>query len=176
MPDAYRIDECRFLQTVDATSAADATVIALGRSVPPGKIWTLFSWDYYPTATETVEVWFYVLNALTSKAHYFNWASRAFTGYGRIPALAGMDEMKLFPGDEPRVGRKTATAGSSMVMTIRLIESDLPFIKYVEPQDERKRKAGLIAEEEGFSPALRSVQSAIRSARPSSIRDTLRRR
>lgn len=135
--DAYDLHEARFVQIRSASSAAGGLSVGIG-PVPEGKIWTILCAGYYPSVSETKVVW-YALYTQTINFPVTVPQSWAATGE-QYPALTEGMELKLYPGEYLYVYRASATAGSTMTLNVRFIESDMPLYEYVEPQ-ERKRES-----------------------------------
>lgn len=133
MPDAYDIHEGRFIQERTYTSAANDLIVGSG-TVPTGKVWTLLSASYYPSVSETQDVFFSVLSRASVDYPVTFPRNIALSTSIKEPLLTEGLEMKLFPGELLRGHRGAATAGSTITIEIRYIESDLPYYAYTEPQ------------------------------------------
>lgn len=135
MPEAYDLHEARFIQTQLLGSAADALYIGVG-PVPAGKVWTILSAGAFPSVAETRLFWFSIY--LPTGGLTFPVTTPVSLAASMTPPafLAGVTEgmeIKLYPGEYLRAYRSVATAGSSIYIAIRYIESDLPFYAYKEP-------------------------------------------
>lgn len=141
MPEAYGLHEVRLLQQYFLTSAADATSLDLA-AVPAGKIWTVIAIGYYPSVNETQTVMVTKVLANGRVCIVMNPQSIALQ-----PMLFGLDQgltVQLYPGENLRIRRGAATAGSTMSCAMQYIETDIPLYDYVEPQAEaRIRRAAL---------------------------------
>jgi len=134
MPDAYGIHEGRFVQELVAASAANATAVGIGVTVPEGKIWTILCAEYHPSVAETKYVHFNLVTRAINTYVITEPVSVALTAARGWPLLREGMELKLFPGESVQAVRDSATAGSSMVIAMRFLESDLPYYEYEEPQ------------------------------------------
>lgn len=151
MPDAYEVQEARFLQWATSLSAAGALTVLSTFGVPKGKIWTVLGAAYYPSVAETRTVCFGVYHngQVYPVTLAEQWPYVGNTNLGLALVREGL-ELKLWPEDYLFVARDAATAGSTMALNFRYIETDLPLYTYIEPQL-RKRQAG----------ALSTIRSAI---------------
>lgn len=138
MPDAYGIQEARFIQVLFATSAAGALVQAIG-PVPAGKIWTVlqaFATNSVGAGGETKYYWF----AVSGDGSIYYPVTRPVsqvvdsTVAQYFPMLQEGLELKLWPHDYLAVRRDSATAGSTLSIYARIIETDMPLYTYDEPQ------------------------------------------
>lgn len=138
MPDAYELYDGKFVQTIQAVSAANALTILTTRAVPDGKIWTILGANYEPSAAETkVVAWgVYTRNAQVypiTIPQSFQYLPTLGLGF---PCVREGMEIKLLPGDYLFAARDSATAGSTMAILVRFVETDMPLLRYVEPQRE----------------------------------------
>jgi uncharacterized membrane protein YgcG len=133
MPEAYEIHDGKFIQDVTRLSAANALSNYVG-PVPAGKVWTLLAASYNPDVPETRVVHWQLLSRGTIAYALSTPVSIALSGTLHYPLLYAADEMKLFPGEYLYIQRDVATAGSTMLIKARLIETDLPYFSYEEPQ------------------------------------------
>lgn len=136
MPDAYEVAEGRFINFFSVVSAADALYRDFG-PVPSGRVWTILSACGVPSVNETRTWWFAVEAYNSGYAVPVTWPTSlaAVVANQQYPAMVreGM-ELKLFPGERLYVFRDAATAGSSLTLRGRFIESDMPLYHYEEPQ------------------------------------------
>jgi len=136
MPESYDLHDGRFLERKLKASAANATELNY-YPVPANKVWTFLGASYVPSAAETRVVTWFILTGgdycMISRP-----VSILLGGWARFPLLEQGMELKLFPGEILGISRDVATAGSTMTIFARIIETDLPPYDYVEPQ-ERKR-------------------------------------
>lgn len=137
MPDAYEIFHGRFISKLEASSTL-AGLLATSAAVPPNRVWTILSAILVVDADETRDFWF----SVGSFAGYFGVTipqSFAIVGAANkwYPMLREGMELKLFPGETLCGHRAAATAGSTMVLHARYIESDLPIYEEYEPQVRR---------------------------------------
>jgi uncharacterized membrane protein YgcG len=131
MPDAFELHDAHFISDRAITSGAGALTIT-GPTVPAKKVWTILGASYSPSVAETRTVcWFIVTRAATYIAISFPTA--ILLPPGNWPLLTQGMELKLFPGEALYVNRDVATAGSTITLAIRYIETDLPFYSYEEP-------------------------------------------
>ncbi len=160
--DAYDLHEGRFLQSRGAASAANGVSVSVG-PVPAGKVWTFLAGAYHPSATETKTAYWLIYNAITGEE--FPVTQPVAIALGPLiplPLVTMGMEIKLFPGEFLFVRRDSATAGSTMDIHTRLIETDLPYYAYEEPQNKVVRKvqqhgqvyrsSGAISQTGGGSP------------------------
>lgn len=139
---AARFDELRFVEQQSVTSAANELYVQSG-AVPSGKIWTVIAAHYYVSAGETRELHFgRVTRAGTFIAHTY-FGSLAVTVDSRIPGVPATDPMILFPGERLQFQRVGFTAASTISLQWYFIQTDMPFMKYHEPQREIVTKKGV---------------------------------
>ena len=140
MPDAYALGEGRFLQNANSLSGANALFASLG-PVPRNRVWTILSALAYCSVAETQTYWFAIISLDTNRYPVTAPASAsiapAVTQW--YPMLREGMELKLYPGESLYALRAAATAGSSIGLFIRFIESQLPLYEEVEPQVQRRR-------------------------------------
>lgn len=134
MPDAYHIHEGKFLQKESNGSGADALYISSSLT-PPGRVRTILAAYIQVSAAETQTYWF----AVVSQGSWFPITaptSRTITPAVSqwVPLVTEGMEVKLFPGEALQAHRAAATAGSSITIVLRFIETDMPIYEYVEPQ------------------------------------------
>jgi len=137
MPESWDLHEGRFIREEAKTSAADGLYID-SSTVPAGKVWTVIECSIGPSVAETQEVAFLLISRSTYQYAVSIPESVALSTLIQFPLVTMGMELKLFPGDKIRGRRAAATAGSTISMNVRYIETDLPPYDYVEPQ-ERKR-------------------------------------
>ena len=131
---AYKNEELRLVQIRPVYSAADA-VSLVSPAVPQGRIWAILAAAYFPSAAETRTITFEKVTISGAGLTIYNPTTLALspTGASATPLENGT-EINLLPGESLRVRRDVATAGSSMTLTIQLVEYDLPLYTYDEPQ------------------------------------------
>jgi hypothetical protein len=130
--DAYELHEGRLIQDGIAVSVADVLYAALG-PVPVGKVWSILSASLYPSVSETRMVWFSI-RARSGMFHPVTVPVSNIAAPGiPYPMLTMGMEVKLFPGEYLFAYRDVATAGSTITLRLRFIDSDLPYYSYVEP-------------------------------------------
>lgn len=149
MGDAYRLDELRFPQEYTKSSAVAGTSIdCTDFVVPANTVRTILYFSYQVDAAENRWLSIMLLGAVTHAIRGpFN-----YDGNNGVPCAVleqGM-EIRMLPGDRIRVDRSAATAGSTATIRIRYVDHFIPFQKWVEPQDARKR----------MSPAYRAAREA----------------
>lgn len=141
MPDAYEIHDAQFLQVLSVTSAADALAISLP-SVPAGKVWTFLSAYVNCSVAETQIYWFGIQNP-NYPGHFPVTvpASRLITPavYSFYPMVNEGMEIKVFQNESLVVRRAAATAGSTISISGRFIENDMPFYQELEKHANRIR-------------------------------------
>lgn len=133
---AYRLDEGRWLydksiaSAVAGTSAFDSSFV-----VPAGRLWAVIFASVNVDMAETRDFTLCVYNALRgSLTHGIAMRAAALAGGAPIPLLTEGSELLMWPGDRPSVIRSAATAGSTMTLYLRIIETDLPPLTYIDPQ------------------------------------------
>lgn len=151
MPDGYDLHDGRLICEVATASAANA-IFLNSDPVPVGKVWTFLSASYYPSATETRTVQWCVCG----RSNYIYPIQIPVTislgALVYLPLVTEGMELKLFPKEFLRIQRDVATAGSTMTMLYRYIETDLPYYKYNEPLNrvvQSTRKHGAVYRSSG---------------------------
>jgi len=139
---AYDLHELRFAQTRQVTSAANSLVVNC-HVVPANKLWTILAGRYFPDASETRTV-SVSKETMGGTLPIRIPASIALSISVFYPIVTEGNQVVLLPGEYLKVERDVATAGSTMTLTIQIVESDLPTMKYHDPQkllsqDRRKR-------------------------------------
>ena len=138
--DAYELHEGRFLQSRGAASAANAVSVSVG-PVPAGKVWTFLAGSYHPSVAETKTAYWLIYNPVTGDEFPVTQPiAIALAALIPLPLVTMGMELKLYPGEFLFVRRDSATAGSTMDIHTRMIESDLPYYSYEEPQNKVVRK------------------------------------
>ena len=138
--DAYDLHEARFIQSRGAASAANGISVSVG-PVPAGKVWTILAGAYHPSTAETKTAFWLIYNPVTGDEFPITQpVAIALAPLIPLPALTMGMEIKLLPGEFLFVRRDSATAGSTMDIHVRMIESDLPYYAYEEPQNRVVRK------------------------------------
>lgn len=138
MGDAYRLDELRFIQEYNRSSAVAGTSIdCTDFVVPANTVRTILWFSYQVDIAENRWISVMLLGATTHAIRGpFN-----YDGNNGAPCAVleqGM-EVRMLPGDRIRVDRSAATAGSTATIRIRYIDHFIPYQKYIEPQDARKK-------------------------------------
>lgn len=130
----WKPGEIRLVQERTVTSGANDEYVAVGYpGVPEGKLWVVSAVSYMPSAAETQVIAFYKVSKVSTQFALLNPISMSLN-----PAVAtfieqGMEYL-LFPGEYLAVRREDHTVGSTMSLTIQIIEVDLPLYSYDEPQ------------------------------------------
>lgn len=140
-----RLDEIRLVELIDITSASDAwSLSTISRPVPAGKIWTVFVAQYFPSVEETKLI---RVGKITQSGLLMTFRGpitiQLNDGWA-YPFVEGGDPFVLFPREALFVARFNPTVGSTMRLQAQFVESDLPLMKYVEPQrvlSRRRRQA-----------------------------------
>lgn len=140
MPDGYSLHDGLFVQERASTSGAGATGVSMGLNVPAGKVYTILSAELHPSVNETQTYYFAIVTRNSNVYPVTIPTSVALTSTLPYPMLTEGTEIKMFPGEHLSGYRVAATAGSTLSMNVRWIETDLPPYEYIEPQ-ERKRIA-----------------------------------
>lgn len=140
MPETYDLCEARLIQWRSAQSAANALSV-LSPAVPAGKVWTVLQAKGYSSVGggETQYVWFSVQRQgvgypITRPVQQLvNVTTDMF-----FPCLTEGLELKLIGGDQLAFQRAAATVGSTIVIVLSYIETDLPLYVYVEPLEVKR--------------------------------------
>jgi hypothetical protein len=134
MPDAYETFDGRFVQYKTSVSGANGHFVTVG-PVPPGKVWTVLSAIGYPSVDETQDYWFSVFKSGVAQfqithpeEHIFDISEENY-----MPMLREGMEFKVYPGEYVMFSRDGHTAGSTVTLFIRFLETDLPYYRYTEP-------------------------------------------
>lgn len=139
MPDSYQLADAQFSQFFDSESAADALYLTLG-TVPAGKIWTLRACSYNPNVAETRTICFSIIPRGSSDYVMISVPrSIALSTSLRLPIFAEGMELVLHEGEQLRITRDAATAGSTMRVRAIYIESDRPFYTEIDKHKELRR-------------------------------------
>jgi hypothetical protein len=133
MPDAYELHDLRFPQIFVLPSAANALSVT-STVCPVGKIRTMLAGEYVPSVAETRTCYWAIFTAGYSMPVTYP-ASVALSPTIGLPLLTMGMELKLLPGEYVQIFRDVATAGSSMTMVLRYIETELPPFRYDDPQN-----------------------------------------
>ena len=139
---AYDLHELRFAQIGVVTGWWPALGVA-SLAVPRNKLWTIIAAHYYPDAAETRTIeWLKVSGNVGFPLRLP--ATIALGPAARYPLTTEGNQLILLPGEYFLVTRDAATEGSSMIVYYQYVESDLPTMKYHDPQkllsqDRRKR-------------------------------------
>jgi len=140
MPNTYELADARFVQYYDTESAADALYWVLG-PVPTGKLWSLRAVSYNPSVTETRTVKFSIIPRGSSEYVMISRPlSIALGTSDRLPVFAEGMELVLYQGEQLRITRDAATAGSTMRIRGIYIETDIPFYTEIDQHKELRRK------------------------------------
>jgi len=135
MPDAYDIYDGRFLQERQISSSAGGLYAQIG-PVPAGKVWTIFQAYLNTSDGETQNFWFSVVSR-ADRAYPVTLPQEFTTDPGVakfFPMLREGMELKLFPGEYLRARRAAATEGTTITISAKFSETDLPLYRYIEPQ------------------------------------------
>ena len=139
---AYDLHELRFVQIGVASGALGGLTLATA-PVPQNKIWTIIAAQYYPDAAETrLVTWSKISGGLVFPLRLPT--TIALGPAANYPLTTEGLQLILLPGEYFYLTRDVATAGSTMVVYFQYVESDLPTMKYFDPQkllsqDRRKR-------------------------------------
>jgi len=139
MPDAYALGEARFINYGQSVAGAGALLVGTAQ-VPRNCVWTILSALAYCSVAETQVYWFAILGQDTNYYPVTQPASISIAPavVQWYPMLREGMELKLFPGEQLYAYRAAATAGSTLGLFFRYIESNLPLFNEVEPQLQRK--------------------------------------
>lgn len=142
MPDAYEVHDGQFIQLAANGSVANALSIQLP-AVPSGKVWTFLSAFLTVNVAETQDFWF----SISSMGFAFpvtipvQFALAPAVGENFPLVREGM-ELKLWQGEQLFANRSAATAGSSITVIARYIETDMAFYREADKYKELRRKTG----------------------------------
>lgn len=131
-PEGYELHEARFVQEYSNASLADGLYTAIG-PVPAGKVWTILAASLGPSVAETRTVWYSIRAKNVTFFPVTVPAAIALGVLNRLPLLTMGMEIKLYPQDYLYGHRDVATAGSTLSLYARVIETDLPYYSYEEP-------------------------------------------
>lgn len=136
----WKLEEGRLIQERGYNSAANATNVSFVYApVPEGKVWVVLGFAYKPSVAETKIVGFSKILKSTSEVAVLNPISLALNPMSATFIEQGM-EYVLFPGEYIKVYRDSATAGSTMTITMQIIEIDLPLYTYEDPQEVKRQR------------------------------------
>jgi len=146
MPDAYDFSDAKFINFIRSVSAADALFIQTGY-VPVGKVWTFLGACAVPSVNETRTFWFaveapssgFAIPVTLPQSFAAVTASQLF-----LPMLREGMELRCYPGERLYVFRDAATAGSTIELRAKYIESDMPLYEYTEPQERRRLRRSAV--------------------------------
>lgn len=139
----WTLEEGRLIQERGYNSAANATSVSFVYApVPEGKVWIVLGFAYKPSVAETKTVGFSRILKSSSEVAVLNPISLALNPMSATFIEQGM-EYVLFPGEYIKVYRDSATAGSTMTITMEIIEIDLPLYTYEEPQAVKREKRSI---------------------------------
>jgi hypothetical protein len=141
MPQAYDLHDAHFVQESAIASAADDLSVSTP-IVPPGKIWTILNASYRPSVAETKIIFYAIIGRAGLEHAVTRPTSIALLTTNFNPAVTEGMEIRLYPGEQLRAYRDSGTAGSSMYLRVRFIETDMPYFSYVEPQRKIIQKHG----------------------------------
>lgn len=131
-PEAYELFHGRYLSEALASSGADGLTAGVG-PVPTGNVWTITAAELYPSVNET-RIYHFSVKSRTANIFAISVPlSIALTSSRGLPLLSQGMELKLFPGESLMATRDAATAGSSMFIRARYIETVLPYFTHEEP-------------------------------------------
>jgi uncharacterized membrane protein YgcG len=134
--DAYDLHEARLIQNRNSgVSAANALIASIG-PVPAHKVWTICAALAYCSVAETKSYWFAIRS---QDGNYYPITHPQDAVIDPVtqkwfPMLTEGMEIKLYPGESLSVLRASNTVGSTIAIYTRLIESDLPYYQYRDPQ------------------------------------------
>lgn len=144
MPDGYALQDGRYIMLVTGSSAV-AGLTAQTAAVPAGKVWTVIGCNGICSVAETRTVGYSMITAggniiMLTQPVSFAYLNSAYLGF---PLTREGMEVKLWPGDSIVYCRDAATAGSTITVYARVIETDLPLYTYDEPQVVKRQKQGI---------------------------------
>lgn len=136
MPNSYELHDANFVQYYASESAADALYWTLG-PVPTGRVWTLRACSYNPNIVETRTICFSIIPRGSSDYVMISVPRNiALSTTLRLPIFAEGMELVLHQGEQLRITRDAATAGSTMLVKALYIDTDLPFYRELDKHKE----------------------------------------
>jgi hypothetical protein len=170
MLSAYDLHEIKLLQEPYVNSAADALFVN-SPTVPAGRIWTVLAATCYPSVAETQSVQVSVASTRAGTVYALtNPVSIALSSPLRYAVVPVGNELQMYPGEYLQFRRGAATAGSSIVIAIRFVETDLPMYAYRDVQHKVMRRGiaprPISVQRSGGGPGSAPTSSAGRPAGP----------
>lgn len=132
MPDAYLVSDGRYIGEDVRVSAAGATSLD-STPCPENYVRTILTAGYQCSAVETKTLYWAIVRPSGNVFPITIPIAQAMNA-NLFPLVEQGMEVKMFPGEILRIYRDSATAGSTMAMYIRFIESPLPIYQQYEPQ------------------------------------------
>lgn len=135
MPDAYEIAEGRYI-AAHLSQSAVAGLYATLAACPANKVWTYTAVSYENDIAggETKNIWLVIVMPNGPEIPIYPFTSVTLKAGQPYGFLQQGNEVKIFPGEQLRIYRDSATAGSTLTIRGRYIESSLPIFKQYEPQ------------------------------------------
>jgi uncharacterized membrane protein YgcG len=136
MPDGYEISDGRFLQYYTSTSSLNSHLVAM-TACPKNTVRTILAATLRADVDETTYLWFSILDPNLAIYSPITLPVQFATDVSEnlfFPMLREGMEFKLFPGERLNGHRQAHTVGSSMIMDVRFIDSDLKYYEYKDPQ------------------------------------------
>lgn len=144
MPESFAAAEFRLVQERAEVSGANWLELAFTSLVPAGKIWTVIAFGYKPSVAETKTISIGKYTRSGAEMAIMNPVSLALNPMVCTP-LEQNAFIDLLPGEGLTVRRDSATAGSTMSVTMQYIEWDMPLYDYIEPQEAARIKRATVA-------------------------------
>jgi hypothetical protein len=134
MPEAYEVHDARLILERVVVSAANALSVYTDL-VPVNKVWTVTAAALYPNVAETQVYWFSISGRSSTQFPITVPISIALAPVllKYYPCVTEGMEIKLYPGERLWGFRDAATAGSTISIVTRIIETDLPYYSYTDP-------------------------------------------
>lgn len=161
MPDSYSVHELRLAQEYLLASAADQDAVGL-TAVPSGIIRTILQASLNPSVAETKIVWFTVQTKAGYTYPITVPTSVALTTVVTYPLLTQGLELKLLPGDILRANRDSHTAGSTITLIVRYLDSTMPLYEELDLHAQQRRRKGIIGSIDVLSGGSRGSASGPR--------------
>lgn len=139
----WQLHEARLVQIRSITSGAGDVLISFANSpVPAGKVWCVIGVGYKPSVAETKVIAFERITASAYGVALLNPISLPLNPATATCIEQGM-EFFLLPSEYILARRDSATAGSTMSLTMEFVEIDLPLYTYDEPQIVKRQDRAL---------------------------------
>lgn len=141
--DAYRPEELRFVAEFSQASAVAGTSIDTTTFVVPSNtirtiLYASLSTDIGEARNGTFKI---IGNGVVHAVRSWAWSTN---NGSPIAILQEGNEIRLLPGDRLRLDRDVATAGSTMTLYVRYIDTIMPFQTFQDPYNPARRKSNYL--------------------------------